>query len=106
MADYEDIQKQLRLLSPVEVRDNHLVKLAQFLANVAGAWDEANQEQRNKLAKTLFEKILVENNRVVAVKPRPEFEPFFKLNFDCHAKDIAYDPGGARGIQYLWERAA
>ena len=82
LADYEDIQKQLRLLSPIEVRDNHLGKLAQFLANVAGAWDEANQDQRNKLAKTLFEQILVENNKVVAVKPQPELEPFFELNYE------------------------
>jgi len=95
LADHEDIQKQLRLLSPIEVRDDHLGKLAQFLANVAEAWDEANQEQRNKLAKTLFEQILVENNKVVAVKPRPELEPFFKLSFECHSRDIASDPDGA-----------
>ena len=51
LTDYEGIQKQLRLLLPLETRDNSLGKLAQFLANVAGAWDEANQEQRNKLAR-------------------------------------------------------
>jgi hypothetical protein len=66
LADYDAIQKQLRLLFPLEVRDSSLGKLAQFLASVVGAWDEANQEQRNKIAKTLFEQILVENNKVVA----------------------------------------
>ena len=100
LADYEDIQKQLRLLSPIEVRDDHLSKLAQFLANVAEAWDEANQEQRNKIAKILFEQILVENNKVVAVKPRPELEPFFKLNLECHSRDIASDPDGIRTVYF------
>jgi hypothetical protein len=38
-----------------EVFDNRLGKLAEFLANVAGAWDSANQEQRDKLAEALFE---------------------------------------------------
>ena len=104
LADYEDIQKQLRLLSPMEVRDDHLGKLAQFLASVAEAWDEANQEQRNKLAKTLFEQILVENNKVVAVKPRPELEPFFKLSFECHSRDIASDPDGIRTHDLLRDR--
>ena len=64
------------------------------MANVIDAWDEATQEQRNKLAKALFEEILVEDNKVVAVKPRHELEPFFKLSYECHAKDIACDPEG------------
>jgi len=95
------IQKQLRLLFPLEVRDNSLGKLAQFLSNVAGAWDEANQEQRNKIAKTLFDQILVEDNKVVAVKPRPELEPFFKLNLECHSRDIASDPDGGRLCAFI-----
>ena len=99
-----DIQKQLRLLSPIEVRDNRLEKLAQFLANVAEAWDEANQEQRNKLAKTLFDQIVVENNKVVAVKPRPELEPFFKLNLDCHKYEFSCDPDGIRTHDLLRDR--
>ena len=100
LVDYEAIQRDLRQLSPLEDRTKELEKLAQFLANVANAWDEATQEQRNKLAKVLFEEILVENNKVVAVKPRPELEPFFKLNFDCHSKDIACDPEGGRGLGF------
>ena len=100
LTDYEGIQKQLRLLLPLEIRDNSLGKLAQFLSNVAGAWDEANQEQRNKVAKTLFEQILEEDNKVVAVKPRPELEPFFRLNLECHARDIASDPDGIRTVYF------
>ena len=58
-----------------------MVKLAHFLRNVAQAWDEATQEQRNKLGSAMFEDILIDGNRTVAVKPRPELEPFFALNY-------------------------
>lgn len=51
------------------------------MANVADAWKQATQEQRNKLARSLFEQIQIEDNRVLSVKPRPELEPFFKINF-------------------------
>jgi hypothetical protein len=65
-----------------------------FLANVADAWREAKQEQGNELARVLFEEIRLDNGgKVVAVKPRPELEPFFKLSCECHAKDIGCDPG-------------
>ena len=32
--------------------------------------------------------------QVVAAKLQDEFEPFFKLNFEYHTKDIAGDPEG------------
>jgi site-specific DNA recombinase len=88
------MQWELKALIVPESEQQVLSKLAHFLANVADAWRTANQEQRNKLAKTLFEQILVEDNKVVAVKPQPQLEPFFKLNFDCHFRDIACDPEG------------
>ena len=104
LSDYDDIQKQLRLISSIAPRDNRLQMLAEFLGNVTLAWDKANQEQRNKLAKAMFEQILVEDKKVVAVKPQPELEPFFKLNLACHAKDIACDPDGIRTHDLLRDR--
>ena len=77
-AEYDDIQRQLRELAPADETTGNLDRLARFLANVADAWDEADQDQRNRLAKTLFEEIQVEDNKVAAVKPRPELEPFFR----------------------------
>jgi hypothetical protein len=65
--------------------------------SVSQAWDTADQEQRNAIAKTLFEEILVEDRKVVAVKPRRDLEPFFELNVECHSKDIAGDPDGLPG---------
>ena len=48
----------------------------------------AAQEQRNKLARALFDQVWVEDDVVVAVKPRPELEPFFRLNYEEYQKQI------------------
>ena len=93
------LQKQVFFERPSNQSNSNILSGPIFGGQVR---DEANQEQRNKLAKTLFEQILVENNKVVAVKPRHELEPFFKLNLDYHSRDIACDPDGVRGgMQYL-----
>lgn len=98
LTQYEEIQKQLRALAPPEDKVKNLDRLAHFLSNVAEAWKEATQEQRNKLAKALFEEIWLENNRVVGVKPRPELEPFFRLSYEefVHTSD----PEGIRGRMF------
>ena len=44
--------------------------------------------------------------KVVAVKPRLELEPFFKLSYDCHAKDLGCDPGGIRTPDLHRDRVA
>lgn len=36
----------------------------------------------------------VEDSGVVLIKPIPELEESFKLNFEWHTRDIAGDPGG------------
>ena len=97
MKEYQETEAQIQQLTPRENTTDELQKLAHFLANVADAWREANQEQRNNLARVLFEEIKLDNGgKVVAVKPRPELEPFFRLSYECHSKDIASDPGGIR----------
>jgi len=63
---------------PVQVLD----RLAEFLRNVTRAWKEASQEQRNRLARQLFEEIWVKDKHVIAVRPRPELEPFFRLSYE------------------------
>ena len=52
------------------------------LADVASAWEAATPEQQNKLARTLFEEIWIKDKEVVFVKPRPELDPFFRLNYE------------------------
>ncbi len=61
---------------------NVLEKLATFLKDIAQAWDQASQEQRNRLAKCLLETVWIKDKKVVAVTPQPEFEPFFDLQYD------------------------
>ena len=52
------------------------------------------QEQRNEFTNVLFKKIkLGSRGRIVAVKTRMEFEPFFRLSYESHVSDIAGDPG-------------
>ena len=61
---------------------DHLDRLAGFLADVSSAWQSATQEQRNNLARALFDQVWVKDKLVVGVKPRPELEPFFRLNYE------------------------
>ena len=60
----------------------HSQRLASFLQDIALAWEAADYEQRNKLARCLFEEIWVRDKKVVAVKPRGEFEPFFRFSLE------------------------
>ena len=78
-ARKDSILKELEELTPKQNGAEHLDKLAQFLADVPSAWEAATQEQRNKLARTLFDQVWLQDKAVVAVKPRPELEPFFRL---------------------------
>lgn len=95
LKKYRETENQLRQLASGRNGQEKLEQLADFLANVASAWREANQENRNKLGRVLFEEIKLDSGgKVVAVKPRPELEPFFKLSYECHTKDIGCDPEG------------
>ena len=76
------ILAQMEQLEPHGLEVQHLDKFAQFLGDVPAAWEAATQEQRNKLARTLFDQVWLKDKAVVAVKPRPELEPFFKLNYE------------------------
>ena len=49
LRDYDVIQKELANLRPADERGRELERLADFLCNVAEAWDAASQEHRNKL---------------------------------------------------------
>ncbi len=60
----------------------HLEKMARFLADVPAAWAAATPEQRNKLARCLFDQVWLKDKQVVAVKPLSELEPFFRLNYE------------------------
>jgi len=88
LKEKAEVRQQLQLHTPIQDPTESLERLAGFLANVAEAWEEANQEQRNKLARCLFQEIWVKDKQVVAVKPQPELAPFFKLNHEDSVNKI------------------
>jgi site-specific DNA recombinase len=96
LKEKSEIQRQLQLHTPLESSAKTLERLANFLVNVAEAWDEAKQEQRNKLARCLFQEVWVKDKQVLAVRPQPELAPFFKLNYEefVNKKFESATPGG------------
>jgi hypothetical protein len=61
-------------------KKDELQRLASYLRDVGLAWRSANQEQRNRLARTLFEAIRVEDRTIKGVTPQIEFTPLLVLN--------------------------
>jgi site-specific DNA recombinase len=99
-AEYETrrdkILDQLRSLAVPQQPAEHLEKMAGFLADVPAAWMAATPEQRNKLARCLFEQVWLKDKEVLAVKPLPDLEPFFRLNYEEWLKQNIEDRGSTR----------
>jgi len=74
-----------------------LARTAAFLSDLPLAWNQATQEQRNRLARLMFDSVEIKDRRVTAVMPRPEFAPFFVL--DCQARGENVIPCGSDGIR-------
>jgi hypothetical protein len=85
LSERAEIQKQLDAARPVSEQEDSLESLVALLENVRAAWHAASQEERNHLARTLFEAIRVEGKQIVGFKPRAAFAPFFQLNQDWWA---------------------
>jgi len=98
LAEKENTLETLRALTPPETKSRVLEGLAEFLKNVAKAWRGANQEQRNKLARQLFDEIWVKDKQVIAVKPRPELKPFFQLSYEEWLKKFESENSTPPGV--------
>ncbi len=96
VARRDDLLRQLESLKSVPDQTGHLDRLAKFLSDVPAAWVAATQEQRNKLARALFDQVWLEDKTVVAVKPRTELEPFFRLNYENLTKKNIEDTTSTR----------
>ena len=104
LKNYTETGYQLKQLTPGKNGQEELERLAHFLANVADGWREANQKQRNKLARALFEEIRLDSGgKVVAVKPRPELEPFFDLHYQESGLALPYGAED-RLSRFFWEK--
>jgi hypothetical protein len=99
-AEYETRRDKIldqlsRLIVPQQPAER-LEKMARFLADVPAAWAAATPEQRNKLARCLFDQVWLKDKEVVAVKPLPELEPFFRLNYEEFCTQNIEDRGSTR----------
>ena len=88
LREFEDLERQLAGTRVQADGKSYLAKLAQFLNSVAVAWKEASEEQRNKLARQLFEAVWIKGQGVDAVTPRPEFQPFFDFKYEGLSKYV------------------
>ena len=88
----------------VQIGDS-LERLAALLRNVGEGWRLADQKQRNRMARALFNGVLVRDKQVVAVRPKKELEPFFKVSYECQEKSIAGDPDRIRTGDLCLDRA-
>ena len=82
-----DLRAELARLPQPEAhgRPEVLDRLESYLLNAAEAGADAASEQRNRLARSLFEAILVRDEHVTAVHPRPEFQPYFVISQETTA---------------------
>jgi hypothetical protein len=86
LSERERLKRELAVLdASTHDEISRLGALADLLANVADAWAVARPEQRNRLARLLFDEVVINDERVAAVKPRPELAGFFLLDFEKRA---------------------
>ena len=104
-AQRDAILIERREFAPELGSEQILERLADFLKHVAEGWRAAGQEQRNRLARALFEEITVQDQQVVAVRPTPELAHFFRISFECQRKSIAGDPDRIRTGDLCLDRA-
>ncbi len=77
----DHLRNELAALPPATSdKKDVLERLAGYLQNVGKAWSDATQEQRNRLAKTLFEGLRVEDRTIKGVTPQIEFTPLLVLS--------------------------
>jgi site-specific DNA recombinase len=83
LRERAEIQRQLDALRETPTVGASIEGYAAVLRDVTAAWELADAEERNALARTLFDDLQVQGAEVVAVKPRAAFAPFFELNYEA-----------------------
>jgi hypothetical protein len=101
----DGIQEEIASLHTGSQNGDSLKRLAALLRNVVKGWRLADQKQRNRMARTLFNGVLVRDKQVVAVRPKKELEPFFKVSYECQEKSLSGDPDRIRTGDLCLDRA-
>jgi hypothetical protein len=76
-AERERLEAELGTLRSATNQAEVLVQAATLLKDLPAAWEAATSEQRKALARLVFESIEIEDDRIIAVVPQPDFAPFF-----------------------------
>lgn len=80
-AQREQLRHELAALPPAtNDRRGMIERLANYLQNIGVAWADATPDQRNRLAKTLFDDVRVEDGKIKGITPTPEFTPLLVLS--------------------------
>ncbi len=72
-----EIERELAGLRSSTNRADLLAKAAAFLRDLPAAWAAANPEQRNALARLVFQSVEITDDRATAIVVNPDFAPFF-----------------------------
>src|SRR5262249_27251304 len=108
VAQRDRIQTELAALRTTTDRAAILAQAAAFLRDLPAAWDAATPEQRNDLARLVFQSVEIADDRVVAVIPTADFAPFFNLVEDnktgrlvlsAPERQVSVLAGGSDGIR-------
>ncbi len=91
----QTLEEELQRLAPPA--DPDLDRAQELLGDFARFWHaEPNPAERRKLLASLFDHIWQDDGRIVAVKPRPAFAPYFKAIDEAKPKPPKAD--GKRGV--------
>ena len=105
LADSNEVKEELARLAPVKSDVFILGRLEGFLMDVSEAWWHATPDQRNRLARQLFDAVWVKDDAVIAVRPREELRPFFQISEECQEKSLSGDPDRIRTGDLCLDRA-
>jgi hypothetical protein len=81
-ADRDRLHADLSTVREANDSMSLITRAAAFLRDLTSDWAAATPDQRNALARLNFKKVEVEDDRVAAVVPKPDFAPIFVLTKD------------------------
>jgi hypothetical protein len=79
LAERDGLERQLAGLGGARTGRRCCGGWRAFLRDLPAAWAAATPEQRNALARTVFQAVEIRDDLVTAVVPQPEFAPLFNL---------------------------
>lgn len=68
-----------------------LAETAGFPADLPAAWAAATPDERNRIARLLFERVELKDDQVAGLTVQPEFAPFFWLDCQASAPAVVHE---------------